>query len=278
MYTLWIANKNYSSWSLRPWALMRVLDIAFEEQLRPFGDLCEDGRGFRGFSPTGKVPCLHDGATVVWDSLAIAEYLAERHAGVWPADPAARAWARCAAAEMHSGFGALRNICSMNCGVRIRLHEVSDALKADLARLEELWVDGLVRHGGPWLGGAGFGAVDAFSRRWPSASAPTICSSASRHAPMLIGCSPCPRCVSGTRPVLRRPGAMPPTRRKSRWSACSRRTCARSDARRGHGPLPQGFGRALQTSLVWERAMRATAAMRRLAAHFGQPTGRVDEQ
>ena len=162
MYTLWIANKNYSSWSLRPWALMRVLDIAFEEQLRPFGDPCEDGRGFRGFSPTGKVPCLHDGATVVWDSLAIAEYLAERHAGVWPADPAARAWARCAAAEMHSGFGALRNICSMNCGVRIRLHEVSDALKADLARLEELWVDGLVRHGGPWLGGAGFGAVDAF--------------------------------------------------------------------------------------------------------------------
>ena len=162
MYTLWIANKNYSSWSLRPWALMRVLDIAFEEQLRPFGDPCEDGRGFRGFSPTGKVPCLHDGATVVWDSLAIAEYLAERHAGVWPADPAARAWTRCAAAEMHSGFGALRNICSMNCGVRIRLHEVSDALKADLARLEELWVDGLVRHGGPWLGGAGFGAVDAF--------------------------------------------------------------------------------------------------------------------
>jgi hypothetical protein len=84
MYTLWIANKNYSSWSLRPWALMRVLDIAFEEQLRPFGDPCGDGRGFRGFSPTGKVPCLHDGATVVWDSLAIAEYLAERHPGVGP--------------------------------------------------------------------------------------------------------------------------------------------------------------------------------------------------
>jgi glutathione S-transferase len=161
MYTLWIANKNYSSWSLRPWVLMRVLGIAFQEQLRPFGEAGEGG-GFRDFSPSGKVPCLHDGAAVVWDSLAIAEYLAERHSGVWPADPLARAWARCVAAEMHSGFGALRNICSMNCGVRVRLHEQSDALKADLARLEELWVEGMVRHGGPWLGGAGFGAVDAF--------------------------------------------------------------------------------------------------------------------
>ncbi len=161
MYTLWIANKNYSSWSLRPWVLMRALGIAFQEQLRPFGEAGE-GSGFRDFSPSGKVPCLHDGAAVVWDSLAIAEYLAERHSGVWPADPLARAWARCVAAEMHSGFGALRNICSMNCGVRVRLHEQSDALKADLARLEELWVEGMVRHGGPWLGGAGFGAVDAF--------------------------------------------------------------------------------------------------------------------
>ena len=74
----------------------------------------------------------------------------------------ARAWARSAAAEMHSGFGALRNICSMSCGVRIRLHDMSPALHADIARLEELWADGLTRHGGPWLGGAGFSAVDAF--------------------------------------------------------------------------------------------------------------------
>lgn len=161
MYTLWIANKNYSSWSLRPWVLMRERGIPFEEQLRPFGDTGA-GSGFRSFSPTGKVPCLHDGTTVVWDSLAIAEYLAERHARVWPADAKARAWARCAAAEMHSGFGALRNICSMNCGVRIRLHETSPALGADVARLEELWGEGLARHGGPWLGGADFGAVDAF--------------------------------------------------------------------------------------------------------------------
>lgn len=159
MYTLWIANKNYSSWSLRPWVLMRALGIAFEERLQPFG---VPGDGFRRFSPSGKVPCLHEGAAVVWDSLAIVEYLAERHAGVWPADALARAWSRSAAAEMHSGFGALRSICSMNCGVRIRLHEVNAALRADLARLEEVWAEGIARHGGPWLGGAHFSAVDAF--------------------------------------------------------------------------------------------------------------------
>lgn len=159
MYTLWIANKNYSSWSLRPWVLMRALGIAFEEHLQPFG---APGDGFRSFSPSGKVPCLHEGTAVVWDSLAIVEYLAERHAGVWPADALARAWSRSAAAEMHSGFSALRNICSMNCGVRIRLHEMNAALRADLARLEELWAEGIGRHGGPWLGGAHFSAVDAF--------------------------------------------------------------------------------------------------------------------
>ncbi|HQY70835.1 MAG TPA: glutathione S-transferase N-terminal domain-containing protein, partial [Pseudomonadales bacterium] len=107
MYELYIANKNYSSWSLRPWVLMRELRIAFDERLVPFAPGSNFER-FRAFSPTGKVPCLHDGATVVWDSLAIAEYLAERHAGVWPSDARARAWARSAAAEMHSGFGALR--------------------------------------------------------------------------------------------------------------------------------------------------------------------------
>lgn len=161
MYTLWIANKNYSSWSLRPWVLMRTLDIPFEERLQPFGDPGPDG-GFRRFSPSAKVPCLHDGQVVVWDSLAIVEYLAERHPGVWPADPLARAWARCATAEMHAGFGALRGICSLNCGLRIRLHQITAPLRADIARLEELWGDGLSRHGGPWLGGSGFSAVDAF--------------------------------------------------------------------------------------------------------------------
>jgi len=108
------------------------------------------------------VPCLHDGDTVVWDSLAIAEYLAERHPPVWPGDAKARAWARCAAAEMHSGFTALRQQCSMHCGFRIRLNEISASLQSDLARLEELWREGLQRFGGPFLAGAQFTAVDAF--------------------------------------------------------------------------------------------------------------------
>ena len=107
MPTLYIANKNYSSWSLRPWLLMRELGLPFEEKLTPFAGH-DTPDAFRAFSPTGKVPCLVDGPTVVWDSLAITEYLAERFPHVWPAQAEARAWARCAAAEMHSGFPALR--------------------------------------------------------------------------------------------------------------------------------------------------------------------------
>lgn len=158
---LYIGNKNYSSWSLRPWVLMRVLGIGFEERLWTLDDSSNLSR-FRVFSPSGRVPCLHDDGTVVWDSLAIVEYLAERHAGVWPAEPEARAWARCAAAEMHSGFNALRRNCGMNCGVRVRLHEQSPSLHADLARLESLWSDGLERFGGDWLAGSTFTVVDAF--------------------------------------------------------------------------------------------------------------------
>jgi glutathione S-transferase len=161
MYELYIGNKNYSSWSLRPWVLMRELGITFAEHVVAF-DPGTSWTKFRAFSPSGKVPCLVDGSTVVWDSLGITEYLAERHAGVWPADAAARAWARCAAAEMHSGFGALRSTCSMNCGLRVRLHETSPALQRDLDRIDELWSEGLGRFGGPFLAGAAFGAVDAF--------------------------------------------------------------------------------------------------------------------
>ena len=161
MYRLFIANKNYSSWSLRPWVLMRTLGIAFEERLEPFAER-DNAANFRGFSPSGKVPCLHDGATQVWDSLAITEYLAERHAGVWPTDPVARAWARCAAAEMHSGFGALRGECSMSVGQRVVLRDRPAALEADLVRLRALWHQGLRRFGGEFLAGAAFTAVDAF--------------------------------------------------------------------------------------------------------------------
>ena len=116
MYQLYIANKNYSSWSLRPWVLMKTLDIPFAEQLVPFADGTSGASRdrFRAFSPTGKVPCMVDGATAVWESLGIVEYLAERHPGVWPLDPDARTWARCASAEMHAGFTALRSLCTMN--------------------------------------------------------------------------------------------------------------------------------------------------------------------
>jgi glutathione S-transferase len=157
MYILHIANKNYSSWSLRAWVLMRALDIPFSERLHRLG-----AGNFTEFSPSGKVPCLVDFATVVWDSLAIAEYLAEDHSGVWPADTAARAWARCAAAEMHSGFAALRNQHSMNVGVRVAVAQRSPELLADIARIEQLWNQGLRRFGGPFLAGREFCAVDAF--------------------------------------------------------------------------------------------------------------------
>ena len=161
MYELYIANKNYSSWSLRPWVLLRELNIAFTEQLVPFGQLSR-WQNFRRISPSGKVPCLVDGERVVWESLSIIEYLAERHDGVWPADAAARAWARSAAAEMHSGFTELRNRCSMTCGVRVRLKEFPAALERDVGRLGVLWNDGLHRFGGPFLAGERFTAVDAF--------------------------------------------------------------------------------------------------------------------
>ena len=157
MYNLYIANKNYSSWSLRPWILMRQLSIPFTERMYSFGS-----GSFRTFSPSGRVPCLHDGDTVVWDSLAIVEYLAERHPAVWPANRAMRAWARCAAAEMHSGFGVLRQSCGMNCGVRCQLKEVPAALQLDIARIDELWAEGIGRFGGPYLAGSEFSAVDAF--------------------------------------------------------------------------------------------------------------------
>jgi len=159
--TLITANRNYSSWSLRPWLLMKALGIAFEDQIVQFAkpDNYDD---FRAFSPTGQVPVLIDGDRTIWDSLGITLYLAERHPSVWPADEAARAWAQCATAEMHGGFGALRNDCTMNVGVRVATKPESAALKRQVARLGELWAEGLSRFGGPWLAGPEFTAVDAF--------------------------------------------------------------------------------------------------------------------
>ena len=161
MYTLHIANKNYSSWSLRPWVLMKELGIEFNEQLIVFGDE-PTWQAYRRLSPSGKVPCLTDESTTVWDSLAIIEYLAERHEGGWPKDAKARAWARCAAAEMHSGFQSLRDICSMNVGLRIRMNTVSEGLQKDIGRIDSRWSHGLQKFGGPFLAGDCFTAVDAF--------------------------------------------------------------------------------------------------------------------
>ena len=160
-YTLVTANRNYSSWSLRPWVLMRALGIAFEDRIEPFL-APENYDAFRLFSPTGQVPVLIDGERTVWDSLGIALYLAERHDGVWPSDGDARAWAVCAAAEMHGGFAALRNERTMNVGVRVDPVRGSDALDRNVARITELWAEGIDRFGGPWLAGADFTAVDAF--------------------------------------------------------------------------------------------------------------------
>ena len=171
MPQLYIGNKNYSSWSLRPWLLMRQTGMAFEEvQLRfdSFAPGSQFKQALAGTSPTGKVPVLVDGDLVVWDTLAIVETLAEMHPdkGVWPEDASARAQARSVCAEMHSGFGALRSACPMN--IEAHLPEVGalawrdqPAVRADVQRLTAMWSGLLDAHGGPMLLGA-FSAADAF--------------------------------------------------------------------------------------------------------------------
>jgi glutathione S-transferase len=160
-YTLITANRNYSSWSLRPWLLMKALGIPFADRLEPFTrpDNYED---FRGFSPTGQVPVLLDGGRTIWDSLGITLYLADRHPEAWPQDKEARAFAQSVVAEMHGGFGALRNDCTMNVGVRVSPKPMSPALRRNVARVREIFEQGLDRFGGPWLAGAEFTAADAF--------------------------------------------------------------------------------------------------------------------
>lgn len=160
-YTLITANWNYSSWSLRPWLLMKALGIPFEDRLEPFTKP-SNYEEFRAFSPTGQVPVLCDDGVTVWDSLGIALYLADRHDGVWPTDPAARAFAQCAVTEMHGGFAALRGDCTMNVGVRVQPRPMREALLRDVARVREIFEEGLARFGGPWLAGEAFTALDAF--------------------------------------------------------------------------------------------------------------------
>jgi glutathione S-transferase len=164
MYTLVIGNKNYSSWSMRPWLLMQHFGIPFEERFIP---LYQDGHREKiaPLSPSGRVPCLIDGETVIWDSLAICEYLADHHAGLWPADAAARGVARSVCAEMHSGFTALRSTFGMNIRRRSPRPIPTPEVAADIDRIVALWTDCRTRfgqgQGGPWLFGK-FSVADAF--------------------------------------------------------------------------------------------------------------------
>lgn len=160
-YTLITANRNYSSWSLRPWLLMKALGIPFADRIEPFTKPANYDE-FRAFSPTGQVPVLLDDGRTVWDSLGITLYLADRYPAVWPQEEAARAFAMCAVTEMHGGFSALRNQCTMNVGVRVEMGPHDVALARDVARIRELFEEGLDRFGGPWLAGVEFTAVDAF--------------------------------------------------------------------------------------------------------------------
>lgn len=157
--TLFIANKNYSSWSFRPWLAMRMAGIEFDEELIPFSD-GGTNPAFRAFSPTGKVPVLRDGDLVIWETLAILEYLAETHPALWPADTSVRARARAISSEMHAGFQALRNECPMNMRRARRPIPVSAAAQADVARITDIWTSALAQSGGPFLYGA-FSAADA---------------------------------------------------------------------------------------------------------------------
>ena len=159
-----IGNKNYSSWSMRPWLAMRATQIAFEEIFIPLYTGQNDKNRILVFARSGKVPILIDGETTVWDSLAIIEYLAERFpdARLWPENRAERAHARSISAEMHSGFLSLRSECGMNLHRPVGAIKLSEDARADITRVQEIWTDCRARYGkrGPFLFGA-FGAADA---------------------------------------------------------------------------------------------------------------------
>jgi glutathione S-transferase len=162
--TLVIGNKNYSSWSMRPWLALKAAGIAFDEVFIPLYTGEADKKRILGFSGAGKVPVLIDGDITVWDSLAIIEYAAERfpQARLWPEDRASRARARSISAEMHSGFMALRNECGMNLHRPVGSIDLSAGARADIARIQQIWIECCQRYGksGPFLFGA-FGGADA---------------------------------------------------------------------------------------------------------------------
>ena len=175
MLHLHIGNKNYSSWSMRPWVLLRHFGLPFEEVMHRFDSFDAGSRfkqGVTQLSPVGKVPVLVHGDLIVWDTLAIAEYVAEYAAehfpehALWPRDQTARARARSLCAEMHSGFGALRNACPMNIeaslpDVGARVLAEQPAVAADLARITAMWQAALAASGGPFLFGS-YSIADAY--------------------------------------------------------------------------------------------------------------------
>ncbi|MBX9709502.1 MAG: glutathione S-transferase family protein [Xanthobacteraceae bacterium] len=161
---LFIGNKNYSSWSMRPWLVLKAFGIPFDETVIPLYTGAADKQRILDVTSSGKVPALVDGDITVWDSLAIIEYLAERFPdmAVWPSDRAARAHARAIGAEMHGGFGPLRRECGMNIHRPVRAKMLSIEALVDIARIQEMWIDCRQRHArsGPYLFGA-FSAADA---------------------------------------------------------------------------------------------------------------------
>jgi glutathione S-transferase len=165
--TLVIGNKNYSSWSMRPWVALKGAGIPFNEVLIPLYTGDADKKRILGFTQSGKVPALIDGDITVWDSLAIIEYLAEKFpdAGLWPKDVTARAHARSVSAEMHSGFVALRTECGMNIHRPVQARTLSDDAQANITRIQQIWIECRERYGrqGPYLFGAFSGADAMFA-------------------------------------------------------------------------------------------------------------------
>ncbi|GMB83186.1 glutathione S-transferase family protein [Shinella zoogloeoides] len=158
---LYVGNKNYSSWSFRPWIAMAAAGVPFTDRVIPF-DFAAGNPEIRKVSPTGRVPLLQHGDVKVWESLAIIEYVAELFpdAGIWPQDRVARAEARAISMEMLAGFRALRNACPMNIRRTPASIDLDDGVTEDVARIETIWKDALARSGGPFLFG-GFSAADA---------------------------------------------------------------------------------------------------------------------
>lgn len=152
---LFIGNKNYSSWSFRPWLAMRVANIPFAETVIPFTEVEGHNPKFEELSPVARVPVLKDGDLTIWESLAILEYLAEQYpeARLWPEDHKARAEARIISNEMHAGFGALRSACPMNMRRKPAAIEVGADVLKDVARVEQIWQGCLRDYGGPFLFG-----------------------------------------------------------------------------------------------------------------------------